>query len=137
MKTLFVVICLAAVPLFAQESTVPAGHTAAAKGMHVAGNKGHVHDDTARLAGILLDVQSKATISEASWKILANESVALANRIAIRSAGYKSARGIARDLRGHVHQMRDAALKGDAAGAQAHASQALPFAYQLIEWSQG
>lgn len=86
-------------------------------------------DDLSRLSAILLDAQnSKVTISSDAWKVSANEANALANRIATKS-GSKAAR----DLRMHVRQMRDAALSGDVAGAQSHASQAIPFAYQLTK----
>jgi hypothetical protein len=85
-------------------------------------------DDLSRLSAILLDAQnSKVTISSDAWRVSANEANALANRIAKNSGGKKAAR----DLQTHVRQMRDAALSGDAAGAQSHANEALPFAYQL------
>ena len=84
-------------------------------------------DDLSRLSAILLDAQnSKVTISSDAWKVSANEANALANRIAAKS-GQKAAR----DLRTHVKQMRDAVMSGDVSGAQSHASQAMPFAYQL------
>jgi hypothetical protein len=85
-------------------------------------------DDLSRLSAILLDAQnSKVTISSDAWRVSANEANALANRIAKNSGGKKAAR----DLQTHVRQMRDAALSGDVSGAQSHASEAMPFAYQL------
>ena len=85
-------------------------------------------DDLSRLSAILLDAQnSKVTISSDAWRVSANEANALANRIAKNSGGKKAAR----DLQTHVRQMRDAVVSGDVAGAQSHASEAMPFAYQL------
>ena len=106
MKTrIAVILFFAAVPMFAQ-------------------------DDLSRLSAILLDSQnSKVTISADAWKVTANEANALANRIAKNSGGKKAAK----DLQMHVRKMRDAALSGDVAGAQSHASQAMPFAYQLTK----
>jgi hypothetical protein len=103
-----VIMFLAGMPIFAQQS--------------------RMSNDLSRLSAILLDSQNtKVTISADAWKVTANEANALANRIAAHSGGKKAAR----DLQMHVRQMRDAALSGDAAGAQAHASEAMPFAYQL------
>jgi hypothetical protein len=83
-------------------------------------------DDVTRLQAILLDAQNdKVTISSGVWRISSNEAVALANRIKGGSA--------AQSLRTHVRQMRDAALKGDVAGARSHAAQALPYANQLAK----
>ena len=84
-------------------------------------------NDVSRLSAILLDAQnSKVTISADAWKVTANEANALANRIAAGSSSKA-----AKELRTHVRQMRDAALSGDVAGAQSHASEAMPFVYQL------
>ena len=81
-------------------------------------------NDLSRLQAILLDAQNdKVTISSDVWRVSGNEAVTLANRIKDGSA--------AQNLRMHVRQMRDAAVKGDAAGARSHASQALPYANQL------
>jgi len=81
-------------------------------------------NDLSRLEAILLDAQNdKVTISSDVWRVSGNEAVTLANRIKDGSA--------AQNLRMHVRQMRDAAVKGDAAGARSHASQALPYANQL------
>jgi len=104
MKTrIAVILFFAAVPIFAQ-------------------------DDVSRLSAILLDSQnSKVTISADAWRVTANEANALANRIVKNSGGKKAAK----DLQMHVKEMRKAALSGDVAGAQSHASEAMPFAYQL------
>jgi hypothetical protein len=97
------IVFLAAVPIFAQ-------------------------DDLSRLSAILLDSQnSKVTISPDAWKVTANEANALANRI-VKKTNKKAAR----DLQMHVREMRKAALSGDASGAQSHASEAMPFVYQLM-----
>ncbi|MDQ6801322.1 MAG: hypothetical protein M3041_10835 [Acidobacteriota bacterium] len=86
-------------------------------------------DDLSRLSAILLDAQnSKVTISASAWKVTVNEANVLANRIAKNSGGKKAAR----DLQMHVREMRKAALGGDASGAQSHASEAMPFVYQLM-----
>ena len=96
-------LCLIAIPLAAQTNRT---------------------SDLSRLQAILLDAQNdKVTIPAAVWKVTGNEAVALANRISGGNA--------ARDLKTHVREMRDAALKGDAAGARSHAGMALPFANQL------
>lgn len=82
--------------------------------------------DLSRLQAILLDAQNdKVTIPASVWRVTGNEAVALANRITGGSA--------ARDLKTHVREMRDAALKGDADGARSHAGMALPFANQLAK----
>ena len=47
----------------------------------------------------------------------------------------QKARGLAGDARAHVREMHKAAMKGDADGARTHAGLALPFVYQLIDWS--
>jgi len=52
-----------------------------------------------------------------------------------RGARHAKARGLATDARAHVREMHKAAMKGDAEGARAHAAMALPFVYQLIDWS--
>ena len=81
-------------------------------------------NDLSRLQAILLDSQNdKVTISSDVCRVSSNEAVTLANRI----KGGKAASS----LRTHVREMRDAALKGDVAGARMHASEALPFANQL------
>ena len=80
--------------------------------------------DVSRLQAILIDTQNpKVTISADAWKVTANEANALAKR-----AGSGKA---ATELRKHVSEMRDAALKGDADGARTHAGLALPYANQL------
>ena len=89
-----------------------------------------VHDDTARLAAILSDTQSTSSISPKSWKAIAGEANALANKVYARSKGDQ--RKTAGELRKHVREMHAAAMKGDVDGAKSHAALALPYAYQLI-----
>ena len=91
-----------------------------------------VWNDATRLAAILTDAQdTKVNFSADAWRITANEANMLANRIYAGSGG----RSPAGDLRTHVREMRDAALKGDADGARSHAGMAMPFALQVIDWS--
>lgn len=102
------ILCLIAVPLTAQTNRA---------------------SDLSRLQAILLDAQdTKVTFSADAWRITANEAASLANHIAANSK-----QKAARDLRTHVREMRDAALKGDADGARSHAGMALPFANQLAD----
>jgi hypothetical protein len=115
LRWMFVLLCLAAMPAFAQ--------------------KARVHDYSTRLASLLSDAQSKATLTPATWKAIANEANALANKLYASAAVNAKARGLARDARAHVREMHKAAMKGDAEGAKAHAGMALPFVYQLIDWS--
>jgi hypothetical protein len=113
-RAFFILLCVAT-PAFAQ--------------------KARVHDYSTRLASLLSDAQSKAMLSPASWKAIANEANALANKLYAASHVNAKARGLARDARTHVREMHKAAMKGDADGAKAHAGMALPFVYQLIDWS--
>ena len=110
-----ILLCLAAMPAFAQ--------------------KAKVYDYSTRLAALLADTQGKATIGPAAWKALANEAVSLANKLYAVSAIQAKARKLAADVQTHVREMRHAANSGDADGAKSHAAQALPFLYQLIDWA--
>jgi len=109
-------LCLTAMPAFAQ--------------------KAKVNDYATRLASLLSDTQGRANLGPASWKALANEAVSLANKLYAVSAIQGKARKLAADVQTHVRAMRHAANSGDADGAKAHAAQALPYVYQLIDWSQ-
>jgi hypothetical protein len=112
-SSVLVVLCICAAPLYAQSTKNSA-----------------VSSDAGRLAAILTDAQNtKVNFSGDAWRVTANEANALANRIYTRSGG----RAEARDLRTHVRQMHDAAMKGDADGARSHAGMAMPFAYKLID----
>jgi hypothetical protein len=128
------VLCLSlvlALPALAQTGPHGAHAMSDAKPAHAA-----VYNDATRLAALLRDAQTTVSLSAASWRTIANEANALANRIYGRTAGNRTARAAARDLRTHVREMRTAALKGDAAAARDHANQALPFAYTLIDWAK-
>ena len=112
-SSVLVVLCICAAPLYAQSKKNSA-----------------VSGDAGRLAAILTDAQNtKVNFSGDAWRVTANEANALANRIYARAGG----RAEARDLRTHVREMHDAALKGDADGARSHAGMAMPFAYKLID----
>ena len=97
-------------------------------------SKERVWTDATRLAALLSDSQKNVNFDANTWRVVGNEANMLANHI-YASAGTKASRALATDLRMHVRKFHDAALSGDAAGARTHASEALPFAYQLIEWS--
>jgi len=112
-RTALIMLCICGAPLYAKSKKNSA-----------------VSGDAGRLAAILADAQNtKVNFSGDAWRVTANEANALANRIYARSGG----RAEARDLRTHVRQMHDAALKGDADGARSHAGMAAPFAYKLAE----
>jgi hypothetical protein len=108
MKKTFAIIALVlfALPLFASNAKV--------------------HADATRLAAILVDAQD-ASVTGAAMTAASHEAYSLALHI-FTAAGTKAAR----DARAHVKQMRAAADAGDAAGARDHASQALPFVYEVI-----
>lgn len=97
--------------------------------------KTRVWTESARLASLLSDVQTKVSLTSGSWRTIANEANALANKVYGHTSGNKAARALATDLRIHVREMRKAAMAGDAAEAKRHAREALPFAYQLIDWA--
>lgn len=117
---LWLLALVIAVPLFAQSATA---------------RKAKVAADVARLASLLQDVQATATVQAGAWKTIGNEANVLTNRIYANTAGSPEARAAARDLRLHVREMKNAAMKGDAAGAKDHAQQALPAAWKLVDWS--
>jgi hypothetical protein len=98
-----------------------------------------VFDDVTRLQALLIDAtNTKINFSEGTWRTVANEANALANRIYGRTSSWRSeSRSAARDLRMHVREMRAAALKGDTAGARKHAAEALPFATTLANRIRG
>ena len=135
--------CLALVPAFAQAQMTKTTTTTTTK-TTVHSSKKHmatgatsrerVRNDSSRLAALLSDAQNTVNFDANTWRVVANEANMLANHI-YASAGTKAARALATDLRTHVRQFRDAAMNGDAASARTHASEALPFAYQLIDWS--
>jgi hypothetical protein len=112
-RTVLIVLCICALPVYAKSK-----------------KSNPVSGDADRIAAILTDAQNtKVNFSADAWRVTANEANALANRIYDRSGG----RAEARDLRAHVRQMHDAAMKGDASGARSHAGMAAPFAYKLTD----
>ncbi|HEY0593699.1 MAG TPA: hypothetical protein VGF40_18150 [Thermoanaerobaculia bacterium] len=97
-----------------------------------------VMDDITRLQAILTDASANVDFSDATWRTVANEANALANRIVGRTSSWRSeSRDAAKNLRMHVREMRAAALKGDEAGAKKHAAEALPFATTLAARIRG
>lgn len=142
MKSLVAIGCLIALPLMAQTTTTTTMEakttTTSAKSTKKTtpkkiANRAKVENDATRLAAILSDAQNdRMNFSADAWKVTVNEANSLANRVYANTGG----KAQARDLRMHVRMMREAAMKGDAAGARQHASEALPFAYQIIDWVQ-
>jgi hypothetical protein len=107
---LLLMLCLMATPLLAKSST---------------------YDYATRLASLLADTQGKATMSAASWKTIANEANALANKLYASSSA--KTRKDAKEARTHVREMHKAAMAGDADGAKSHAGMALPCVYKVID----
>jgi len=128
MKKLILIALVAVFPLLAFGQEAPVKQIR--RSVHE-----HVYTDATRLAALLRDVQTNINYSDAVWKAVANESTSLANRIYAGTMGNSAARSAAKDLRSHVREMRDAAMKGDAAGARSHAGLALPFDYTIIDWA--
>lgn len=126
MKKLIFLTLLLAVPMLAQEAPVKQIRRSTHE---------RVYNDTTRLAALLRDAQSNINYSDAIWKAISNESSSLANRIWAGTVGNNDAHAAAKDLRMHVREMRDAAMKGDATAARTHANMALPYAYTIIDWS--
>lgn len=96
-------------------------------------SKAGVYADAARLGALLRDAQTNVAVPAVTWNIVAGEATALTNRLYARTSG--DARRLATDARKHVRLMATAARSGDAAAARSHASDALPFVHQLIDWS--
>lgn len=117
-----------------RRGNVHPGHTAAK-----AKSKTRVAAAAAGEGSLLDDAQGKAMLSPAAWRIVASEAMTRANKLyaAASASGNATARKAAREARSHVREMRDAAMKGDADGAKAHAGMALPYVVQLLEWSEG
>lgn len=90
-----------------------------------------LHDDANRLASLLADTQDKATLSAAAWKSIANEATTYAGRIYLHRT--PKTNDDVKNARKHVLELLDAAEKGDAEGARAHAGMALPYVYKVIE----
>ena len=136
-SSLFVIGCLAVSPLFAQTTTTTTTttKTKTKKTTASAAMKTRVNNDASRLAGLLRDAQTSVTVNADVWKTVANEANSLANRLYGDTSGNATARAAAKNARTHVREFRDAAMNGDAAGARDHASQAMQYVTQLIDWS--
>jgi len=133
-SSLFVIGCLSVAPLFAQTTTTTTTKTKT-KTKTSASMKTRVNDDATRLAGLLHDAQTSVTVNADVWKTVGNEANSLANRLYGETGGNATARAAAKNARMHVREFREAAMNGDAAGARDHASQAMQFVTQLIDWS--
>jgi hypothetical protein len=92
-----------------------------------------VYNDATRLGTLLRDVQANVPVRGETWNTVAGEATALANRLYARTSG--DSRRLATNARKHVRLMATAARRGEAAEARTHASEALPFVHQLIDWS--
>ncbi len=128
LTSLLILACVLVLPIVAQ-TPAPAGTANQTMGTNP--NPVHHHKGSAayqyatRLAALLQDTQGSATLDAATWKKIANEANALANRLPASKDG--------REARTHVREMRKAAMKGDADGAKSHAGMALPYVYKVIE----
>ncbi len=126
--------CVGVLPLYAQTTTTSSTTATTTKTVtrhHKAKTSVSASADATRLAALLQDTQANVTLSDATWKTVANEANVLANRLYLSTHG--AARKAAGEARTHVHEMHAAALKGDAAGAKSHSGLALPFVYQVID----
>lgn len=143
--SLLILACVLVLPIVAQTppapvanetmGTNPAAKTVHRKTMRAVHHGSSTHDYAARLASLLADTQGKATLSRASWKAIANEGDALANKLYASTSGKNHV--AAKDARTHVRQMHAAAMKGDADGAKSHAAEALPYVYRIIDATRG
>ena len=136
--SLLVIGCLSVATVFGQTTTTTTTttKTKTKRTTASASMKTRVQNDATRLAGLLRDAQTTVTVNADVWKTVANEANSLANRLYGDTSGNATARAAAKNLRTHVREFRDAAMAGDAAGARDHASQAMEFVTQLIDWSE-
>jgi hypothetical protein len=96
--------------------------------------KTRVWNDSTRLEAILTDVNNpRVNPDSQTWQRVSRESTTLADRAYANSSG--AGRTHARELRNHVRAMQQEAMKGNRQGMQQHASQALPYAHRLADWS--
>ena len=90
------------------------------------------YDYATKLASLLADVQDKSTTFSAdTWKHVANEALNMAAKLYLGRTPKTDA--AVKDARKHVREMYNAAFKGDADGARAHAAMAQPYVYKIIE----
>lgn len=102
--------------------------------LFAADNKPDVYARATKLAAILQDAQTTASITSPAWKSVANEAHHLANMLMSDTSSH-TPHELARDARTHVRLMRTAAGNGDAATAKAEAQAALVPVTALIAWS--
>jgi hypothetical protein len=100
-----------------------------------ASSKQSIWNDATRISGLLQDAQTNVNVPASTWTVVSQEANTLANRIYGHTTANTTARKSATNLRTHVWEMRKAAMAADAAGARQHASEAQPFANELIDWS--
>jgi hypothetical protein len=115
LRYLSLLLVLVALPLFA------------------ANHKPDVYARATKLAAILEDAQTSATITSPAWKTVANEAHYLSNMLMSDTHG--APHDLASDARKHVRLMRTAAGAGDAATAKSEAKAALEPVTKLIDWS--
>lgn len=97
-----------------------------------------IHRDVQKLESILAGTKTSAKLSDKSWKSLANEADALADRIYVNvksATSEKHPLRAAEDLRNHVAKMKKEAYQGDYRNTRRHAERALSVAYKLDEWA--
>ena len=137
-SSLLMIGCLSVGPLVAQTTTTTTKTTTKTRMKKTtvsASMKRRVNSDASRLAALLRDAQTTVSVNADVWKVVANEANSLANRLYGETSGNATARAAARNTRMHVREFRKAAMNGDAAGAREHASEAMEFVTQLIDWS--
>lgn len=97
-----------------------------------------IHRDVQKLESLLAGTKTSAKLSDKSWKSLANEADALADRIYVNvksATSEKHPLRAAEDLRSHVAKMKKEAYQGDYRNTRRHAERALSVAYKLDEWA--
>lgn len=101
-----------------------------------------VQADLGRLEAILIAINTHPNLSDDALKAASREARMLANRIYANTvsatAGKRAnatARSNARDLRMHVREFFETAMKGDMTAARTHVAEALPFATRLMDWA--
>jgi len=97
-----------------------------------------VGKDVHKLESLLANVKTSAKLSKKSWTSAANEADQIANRIYTNvksTTSEKNALSNAEELRTHVKNMKNEAIKGDYKQSKRHADRALTVAARLDEWS--
>jgi hypothetical protein len=127
-------------PAAKQTTTTTTTTTTKKKTVHhaereIGANKPAAYAAATRLASLLADTQDKATLSADAWKTISNEATALGDRLGKTAKGSAEIRTNVIETKKHLHEMHEAAMKGDADGARAHAGMAMPYVSKLIDWS--